>query len=141
MRRHFPTLAAALLVACAAPSHSRAAIGECASPLPQPLGFASAEERFFACNRDLQTAALASAQERVRLQRDFQALTAESAAASARRFDAGEVSRAEANRFRLDAARAANDVAQARAEQNRARFELARLLGAEAFAAAFEVAA
>ena len=83
---------------------------------------------------------LAAAQERVRLQRDFQALAGQSAAASNQRLEAGEVSRAEANRFRLDALRAANDARQAEADRQRARFELARLIGADAFAATLEVA-
>ncbi len=77
---------------------------------------------------------LAAAQEKVRLQIDFKALAAESASAAKRRFDAGEVARAEANRFRLDAARAANDALQAEAERDRARLELARLIGAESSA-------
>ncbi len=77
---------------------------------------------------------LAAAQEKVRLQRDFRALAADSASAVARRFDAGEVPRADSNRFRLDAARAANDALQADADRDRARLDLARLLGAESSA-------
>ncbi len=77
---------------------------------------------------------LAAAQEKVRLQREFGALAADSAAASKRRFEAGEVPRAEADRFRLDAARAANDALQAEADRDRARLELAKLIGAEAAA-------
>ena len=84
---------------------------------------------------------LAAAQEKVRLQRDFRALAADSAAASTRRFEAGEVPRAEANRFRLDAARATNDALQAEADRDRARLDLARLIGAEASARALEVVA
>ena len=83
---------------------------------------------------------LAAAQERARLQRDFQAIAGESSSASSRRFEAGEISRAESNRFRLDALRAANDLRQAEADRQRARFDLARLIGAEAFAATLEVA-
>ena len=82
---------------------------------------------------------LAAAQEKVRLQRDFRALAADSAAASTRRFDAGEVPRAEANRFRLDAARAANDALQSETDRDRARLDLARLLGAESSARTLEV--
>jgi cobalt-zinc-cadmium efflux system outer membrane protein len=84
---------------------------------------------------------LAAAQERVRLQRDFQSLAAESANAAKRRFEAGEISRAEANRFRLDAARVGNDVRQAIADVQRARLELAKAIGAEAAASALEVEA
>jgi cobalt-zinc-cadmium efflux system outer membrane protein len=84
---------------------------------------------------------LASAQERVRLLAQFQSLASDSAAASRRRFEAGEVPRAEADRFRLDAARAANDQRQAEGDRQRARLELARLIGAESVAAGLEVAA
>ena len=84
---------------------------------------------------------LAAAQERARLQAEFQALTAQSASASRRRFEAGEVSQAEANRFRLDAARAANDLRQAQSDLQRVRVELAKLIGAEAAAATLQVEA
>ncbi|HEX7607669.1 MAG TPA: TolC family protein, partial [Usitatibacter sp.] len=83
---------------------------------------------------------LAAAQERVRLQLEFRGLAGETAAASERRFAAGEVSRAEANRFRLDAARAENDARQAQADRERARLDLAKLIGAESSAPAIEVA-
>jgi len=82
---------------------------------------------------------LAAAQERVRLQLEFRDLALQSANASNERLQAGEVSRAEANRFRLDAARAANDARQAQADRERARLDLAKLLGAETSAAALEV--
>jgi cobalt-zinc-cadmium efflux system outer membrane protein len=82
---------------------------------------------------------LAAAQERVRLQVEFRSLAGESAAASQQRFEAGEVPRAEANRFRLDAARAANDLRQAEADRQRARLELAKVVGAEASAPGLEV--
>ncbi|MGZ5764552.1 MAG: TolC family protein [Usitatibacter sp.] len=82
---------------------------------------------------------LAAAQERARLQGESQLLTHESARAARQRFDAGEISRAEADRFRLDAARAANDLRQAKADLQKARVELARLIGAESVAAALEV--
>lgn len=82
---------------------------------------------------------LATAQERARLQGEFQSLSAESARAARQRFDAGEISRAEADRFRLDAARAANDLRQAKADLQKARMELAKLIGAETVAAALEV--
>ncbi|MGZ5040414.1 MAG: TolC family protein [Usitatibacter sp.] len=82
---------------------------------------------------------LALAQERVRLQLEFRGLAAETAAASERRFNAGEVSRAEANRFRLDAARAENDARQAQADRERARLDFAKAIGAEAAASTIEV--
>ncbi len=82
---------------------------------------------------------LAAAQERVRLQLEFRGLAAETAAASERRFGAGEVSRAEANRFRLDAARAENDARQAQADRDRARLDFAKAIGAESAAATIEV--
>lgn len=82
---------------------------------------------------------LAAAQERVRLQLEFRDLALQSADASNRRLEAGEVSRAEANRFRLDAARAANDARQAQADRERARLDLAKLLGAESSAPDLEV--
>jgi cobalt-zinc-cadmium efflux system outer membrane protein len=82
---------------------------------------------------------LAAAQERVRLQLEFRGLSGETAAASERRFTAGEVSRAEANRFRLDAARAENDARQAQADRERARLDLAKLIGAESSASMLAV--
>ena len=77
---------------------------------------------------------LAASQERVRLQLEFRDLSTQSADASTQRLNAGEVSRSEANRFRLDAARAANDARQAQADRERSRLDLAKLLGAEAAA-------
>ncbi len=82
---------------------------------------------------------LAAAQERARLQREFRRIADASAEASRRRAEAGEVSHAESNRFVLDAARAANDEREAQIERERARLELAKLLGAEAYAASIEV--
>jgi len=82
---------------------------------------------------------LAAAQERVRLQFEFRDLALQSADASNERLRSGEVSRAEANRFRLDAARAANDARQAQADRDRARLDLAKLLGVESSAPGLEV--
>lgn len=82
---------------------------------------------------------LAAAQEKLRLQREFLTLAEGSAAAAQRRLEAGEVSRAEAGRFRLDAVRAANDARQAAADAERGAFDLAKLVGAEAFAASIRV--
>src|SRR5258706_14787383 len=61
---------------------------------------------------------MVAAQEKVRLQEDFRALAAESASAATRRFEAGDVPRVEANRFRLEAARTTNDALQAEAERD-----------------------
>jgi cobalt-zinc-cadmium efflux system outer membrane protein len=83
---------------------------------------------------------LGAAQDRVRVQRDFLSLSSESVNAATRRFEAGEVSRAEANRFRLDAARVANDLRQSLADLQRIRLDLAKLIGAESSAPALEVA-
>ena len=82
---------------------------------------------------------LAAAQERMRLQLEFRDLSMQSADASMQRLQAGEVSKAEANRIRLDAVRAANDARQAQADRERARHEFARLVGAEAAATTIEV--
>ena len=82
---------------------------------------------------------LAAAQAKVAAQREAGSLAQQSAEAAQRRVDAGEISRNEANRFRLDAARAANDLRQAEADAIRARAELARLLGAESSALQLEV--
>ncbi len=82
---------------------------------------------------------LAAAQERVRLQLEFRDLTSQSAEASAQRLQAGEVSRNESNRFRLDAVRAANDARQAQSDRERSRVDLAKLLGMEAAASTLDV--
>lgn len=82
---------------------------------------------------------LAAAQERVRLQLEFRDLSTQSADASSQRMKAGEVSRAEANRFRLDAARAANDARQAQSDRERSRLDLAKLLGMESAAPTLDV--
>jgi len=84
---------------------------------------------------------LAAVQERLALQREFRGFAQESAGASRRRLDAGDIARAEANRFRLDAVRVENDVRQAETDLYRARLELARLLGAESMASSLEVVA
>ena len=82
---------------------------------------------------------LAAAQQKARLLGDFRAIATQSAEASRRRLEQGEISRAEADRFRLDAARAANDERQATSDRQRAQLDLARLLGAEVQAASIEV--
>ena len=77
---------------------------------------------------------LALQQERTRLMAEFAALAADSARASQRRFEAGDISAAESNRIRLDAVRAGNDLRVAEIDRAKARNDLARLL-------AFEVSA
>ena len=77
---------------------------------------------------------LAAVQGRAALQREFVGLAAETVSASRRRLEAGDVAAAEANRFRLDAVRAENDLRQAETELYKARLDLARLLGAESMA-------
>jgi len=83
---------------------------------------------------------LAAVQARVALQREFVSLANETVSASRRRFESGDVAAAEANRFRLDAMRAENDLRQAQTDLYKARLELARLLGAESMAPSLEVA-
>jgi cobalt-zinc-cadmium efflux system outer membrane protein len=82
---------------------------------------------------------MAAAQERVRLQRDFQAIANQSTQFSRQRVEAGDIARAEDNRIRLDAARAMNDLLQAEADARRARGELARAIGAEGVVDPIEV--
>ena len=77
---------------------------------------------------------LAAVQGRAALQREFVGLAAETVSASRRRLEAGDVAAAEANRFRLDAVRAENDLRQAETDLYKARLDLARLLGAESMA-------
>ena len=81
----------------------------------------------------------AAARARLERQREFAAFGRQSIEAAQRRLDAGEISRNEANRFRLDAARAANDLRQAEADLYRARVELARLIAAERWMEALDV--
>jgi cobalt-zinc-cadmium efflux system outer membrane protein len=82
---------------------------------------------------------LAASQERLRLQREFSAIAADSAQATQRRFEAGEVSRSELDRFRLDGARALNDLRQAQMDLQRARVDLGRAIGAETSTATLAV--
>jgi cobalt-zinc-cadmium efflux system outer membrane protein len=84
---------------------------------------------------------LAAAQERVRLQGEFAGLSRDSLAATEKRLQAGDVARVDANRIRLDALRAANDLRQAEIDRERARAEFARLIGAENDAPRIVVAA
>ena len=77
---------------------------------------------------------VAAAQERLARQREFADYGRQSVEAAQRRMEAGEIPRNEANRFRLDAARAANDLRQAEADLHRARLDFARLIAAERMA-------
>ena len=83
---------------------------------------------------------LAAADERVRLQREFVALSSQSLDATERRLKAGDIARVDANRIRLDSLRAANDLRQAEIDRERARAEFARLIGAEGAARSLTVA-
>ena len=74
---------------------------------------------------------LAAAEERLRLQREFVALSGQSLDATERRLKAGDIARVDANRIRLDNLRAANDLRQAEIDRERARAEFASLIGAE----------
>ena len=82
---------------------------------------------------------LALQQERSRLLGEFAGLSADSARASQRRFEAGDISAAESNRIRLDAVRAVNDLRVAEIDRAKARNDLARLLAFEASAATLSV--
>lgn len=82
---------------------------------------------------------LAAAQEKLSLQREFRALADASADASRKRLEAGEIAKVEADRFRLDAVRAANDERQSEIELARARSELAKLLAGESGAESLRV--
>ena len=84
---------------------------------------------------------LAAAEERVRLQREFAALSGQSVDATEQRLKAGDIGRVDANRIRLDSLRAANDLRQAEIDRERARAELARLIGAESAGRSLAVAA
>lgn len=81
----------------------------------------------------------AAAQEKLSLQREFRALADASADASRKRLEAGEIAKVEADRFRLDAVRAANDERQSEIELARARSELAKLLAGESGAESLRV--
>lgn len=84
---------------------------------------------------------LALQQERARLLGEFASLADDSARASRRRFEAGDISAAETNRIRLDAVRARNDWRQAEVDRAKARAELARLLALERATAELEARA
>ena len=71
-------------------------------------------------------------QSRIATQREFAGYAAQSLGAAESRLKIGDISPSEANRFRLDAARAQNDLRQAEVDARRARFEVAKTIGAEA---------
>jgi cobalt-zinc-cadmium efflux system outer membrane protein len=74
---------------------------------------------------------LAFQQARTQLTRDFATLARGSMAAAEKRLAVGDLAPNEANRFRLDAARAENDVKLAEADLKRARADFSRAIGAE----------
>jgi len=74
-------------------------------------------------------------QARIEMQREFSGYAKASLRAAEQRLKAGDIAPNEANRFRLDEARAQNDARQAEVEARKARLELAKSIGAEANAA------
>ena len=84
---------------------------------------------------------LAFQQARVAVQREFVSYADESLGAAEKRLKVGDVAPSEANRFRLDDARARNDLRQAEADIRKARVELAKSISAEQSAADVSVAA
>lgn len=70
-------------------------------------------------------------QARVDTQREFAGYARASLEATEKRLKAGDVAPSEANRFRLDNARAQNDLRQAEIDVRKARLELAKSIGAE----------
>ena len=71
-------------------------------------------------------------QARVDTQREFAGYARASLEATEKRLKAGDMAPSEANRFRLDDARAQNDLRQAEFDARKARLELAKSIGAEA---------
>ena len=80
-------------------------------------------------------------QARVDTQREFAGYARASLEATEKRLKAGDMAPSEANRFRLDDARAQNDLRQAEIDVRKARLELAKSIGAEANAQFFAVSA
>ena len=78
---------------------------------------------------------LAFQQARVAVQREFVGYAGESLNAAEKRLKVGDVAPSEANRFRLDDARARNDLRQAEVDIRKARAEFAKSIGAEQGAA------
>ncbi len=78
-------------------------------------------------------------QARIEMQREFSGFAKASLSAAEQRLKAGDIAPSEANRFRLDAARAQNDVRQAEVEARKARLELAKSIGAETIPADISV--
>ena len=74
---------------------------------------------------------LAFQQERAELAREFAAISRASLKAAEKRLGVGDIAPNEANRFRLDEARADNDLKVADADLKRARSDFARVIGAE----------
>ena len=78
---------------------------------------------------------LAFQQARVAVQREFVSYAGESLGAAEKRLKVGDVAPNEANRFRLDDARARNDLRQAEIDIRKARADFAKSIGAEQGAA------
>ncbi len=74
-------------------------------------------------------------QARIEMQREFSGYAKASLSAAEQRLKAGDIAPSEANRLRLDEARAQNDARQAELDARKARLELAKSIGAEANAA------
>lgn len=78
-------------------------------------------------------------QARIEMQREFSGYAKASLSAAEQRLKVGDIAPSEANRFRLDDARAQNDVRQAEIDARKARLELAKSIGAEPDAANISV--
>jgi cobalt-zinc-cadmium efflux system outer membrane protein len=78
-------------------------------------------------------------QSRAAVQREFLRYAGDSLAAAEKRLKVGDVALNEANRFRLDDARARNDLRQAEVDLRKARTDLARSIAAEPAAAELNV--
>ncbi len=78
-------------------------------------------------------------QSRINMQQEFVGFANASLTAVERKLEAGDIAANEANRFRLDNARAQNELRQAESDLRKAALELAKSIGAEA--AAFNISA
>ena len=73
-------------------------------------------------------------QSRINMQQEFVGYASVGLTAAERKLSAGDIATNEANRFRLDNARAQNELHQAESDSRKAAFELAKSIGAEAAA-------
>lgn len=78
-------------------------------------------------------------QSRIKMQQAFLGYADASLTAAERKLTAGDIATSEANRFRLDNARARSDLQQTESDSRKAALELAKSIGAEA--AAFNISA